>query len=105
MINGTEGGLTDMVDDHGIALALSAANDPIRAERDLAGKALAAGARDNASLIVARRLSSTAPASTVRISRMVQALTSIVFVRAQIVSLTMTVIGLVRILVIGCHSA
>jgi PPM family protein phosphatase len=49
-------GLTDMVDDHGIALALSAANDPIRAVRDLAGKAFAAGARDNASLIVARRL-------------------------------------------------
>jgi len=47
-------GLTDMVDDHGIAHALSTANDPIRAVRDLAGKAFNAGARDNISLIVAR---------------------------------------------------
>src|SRR5258705_1079614 len=47
-------GLSDMVDDHGIAHALSAANDPIRAVRDLAGKALSAGGRDNVSLIVAR---------------------------------------------------
>jgi serine/threonine protein phosphatase PrpC len=48
-------GLTDMVNDHGIALALSAANDPIRAVRDLAAKAFSAGARDNVSLIVVRR--------------------------------------------------
>jgi protein phosphatase len=31
-------GLTDMVDNHGISLALSAARDPILAVRDLAGK-------------------------------------------------------------------
>ena len=47
-------GLSDMVDDDGIAYALSADNDPIRAVRDLAGKAFAAGARDNVSLVVAR---------------------------------------------------
>lgn len=52
-------GLSDMVDDHGIAHALSATNDPIRAVRDLAGKAFSAGGRDNVSLIVAR--SSIAP--------------------------------------------
>ena len=49
-------GLTDMVADHGIMLALTAANDPIRVVRDLAGKAFSAGGRDNVSLIVARRL-------------------------------------------------
>jgi PPM family protein phosphatase len=48
-------GLTDMVADHIIARTLSAANDPFRAIRDLAGKAFSAGARDNVSLIVARR--------------------------------------------------
>jgi serine/threonine protein phosphatase PrpC len=48
-------GLTDMIADHGIAFAMSANNDPIRAVRNLAGKAFAAGARDNVSLIVARR--------------------------------------------------
>jgi serine/threonine protein phosphatase PrpC len=47
-------GLSDMVDDNIIAHALSAANDPIRAVRDLAGKAFAAGARDNISSVVAR---------------------------------------------------
>jgi serine/threonine protein phosphatase PrpC len=47
-------GLSDMVKDDGIAHALSATNDPIRAVRDLAGKAFAAGARDNVSLIVVR---------------------------------------------------
>src|SRR5258708_33555915 len=52
-------GLSDMVNDHSIAHALSAANDPIRAVRDLAGKAFNAGGRDNISLIVAR--SSIAP--------------------------------------------
>jgi PPM family protein phosphatase len=47
-------GLSDMVNDYGIAHALSAANDPIRTVRDLAGKVFSAGARDNVSLIVAR---------------------------------------------------
>jgi serine/threonine protein phosphatase PrpC len=47
-------GLSDMVDDNIIAHALSAASDPIRAVRDLAGKAFAAGARDNISSVVAR---------------------------------------------------
>ena len=47
-------GLTDMVDDYGISHALGAANDPIRAVRDLAGKAFAGGARDNVSVIVAK---------------------------------------------------
>jgi serine/threonine protein phosphatase PrpC len=47
-------GLTDMVNDQSIAHTLSAANDPTRVVRDLAGKAFAAGARDNVSLIVAR---------------------------------------------------
>jgi serine/threonine protein phosphatase PrpC len=47
-------GLTDMVDDRGIAHALSAAQSPLRAVRDLAGKVFTAGARDNVSLIVAR---------------------------------------------------
>ncbi|WP_167558863.1 PP2C family protein-serine/threonine phosphatase [Bradyrhizobium canariense] len=47
-------GLTDMVADDSIAHALNAANDPIRAVRHLAGKAFAAGARDNVSLVVAR---------------------------------------------------
>jgi serine/threonine protein phosphatase PrpC len=47
-------GLTDMVDDSEIAEVLRAADDPIRAVRDLAGKAFSAGARDNVSLIVAR---------------------------------------------------
>lgn len=48
-------GLSDMVNDDDIAHGLSAADDPIRAVRDLAGKAFAAGARDNVSIIVARR--------------------------------------------------
>lgn len=48
-------GLSDMVDDDGIAHALSAINDPIRVARDLAGKAFRGGARDNISLIVVRR--------------------------------------------------
>jgi serine/threonine protein phosphatase PrpC len=48
-------GLSDIVNDDGIAQALNAANDPIRAVRDLAGKAFAAGARDNVSLVGARR--------------------------------------------------
>lgn len=47
-------GLTDMVSDDRIALALSVSDDPAQAVRDLAGKALAAGARDNVSLVVAR---------------------------------------------------
>ncbi|SIO67609.1 protein phosphatase [Bradyrhizobium erythrophlei] len=47
-------GLADMVDDNEIAHALST-NDPIRAVRNLAGKAFRAGGRDNVSLIVARR--------------------------------------------------
>ncbi|WP_425907493.1 PP2C family protein-serine/threonine phosphatase [Nitrobacter sp. TKz-YC02] len=51
-------GLTDMVDDDGIARTLGAANDPNRAARDLAGKAFSAGAQDNVSLIVVRRLDS-----------------------------------------------
>lgn len=46
-------GLTDMVPDHGISLALSATTDPVRAVRDLVGKAFNAGARDNISVIVA----------------------------------------------------
>lgn len=48
-------GLSDMVNDYGIARALSAFNDPIRAVRDLAGKAFAAEAQDSVSLVVARR--------------------------------------------------
>jgi protein phosphatase len=47
-------GLTDMVDDHGIARTLGATNDPNRVVRDLVGKAFSAGARDNVSVIVAR---------------------------------------------------
>jgi protein phosphatase len=49
-------GLTDMVDDDGIARTLGAANDPNRAARDLAGKAFNTGARDNVSVIVARQV-------------------------------------------------
>jgi serine/threonine protein phosphatase PrpC len=52
-------GLTDMVADQGISIALSATNDPIRAVRELAGKAFSAGGRDNVSLIVARRLNAS----------------------------------------------
>lgn len=48
-------GLTDMVSDDSIALALRVSDDPAQAARNLAGKALAAGARDNVSLVVARR--------------------------------------------------
>jgi serine/threonine protein phosphatase PrpC len=48
-------GLTDMIDDHSGAAALHASADPIQTVRDLAGKAFAAGARDNISLVVARR--------------------------------------------------
>ncbi|EAQ37510.1 Protein phosphatase 2C-like [Nitrobacter sp. Nb-311A] len=47
-------GLTDMVDDRDIRHALSVANDPIRAVRDLVAKVFAVGARDNISVIVAR---------------------------------------------------
>ena len=47
-------GLTDMVDDNEIGHALSVANDPIRAVRDLVAKVFAVGARDNISVIVAR---------------------------------------------------
>lgn len=47
-------GLTDTVDDNEIGHVLSVAADPIRVVRDLAGKAFAAGGRDNVSLIVVR---------------------------------------------------
>lgn len=47
-------GLTDMVSDDSIALALRASGDPAQAAHNLAGKAFAAGARDNVSLVVAR---------------------------------------------------
>lgn len=53
-------GLTDMVDDQGIAHTLDAVTDPIRAVRDLVGKAFSAGARDNVSLIIVRRHASSA---------------------------------------------
>lgn len=48
-------GLTDLVDDDGIARTLGAINDPNRVVRDLVGKAFNAGARDNVSVIVVRR--------------------------------------------------
>lgn len=48
-------GLTDMVDNQIIRNILGAAHDPLRSVRALAGKAFAAGARDNISLVVARR--------------------------------------------------
>lgn len=49
-------GLTDMIDDQIIGQTLSTSSEPNRAVRDLAGKAFSVGARDNISLIIARRV-------------------------------------------------
>lgn len=48
-------GLTDMVDIQAISKILNAAGTPLQSVRVLAAKAFSAGARDNISLIVARR--------------------------------------------------
>ena len=48
-------GLTDMVGGQVISDTLRAAKAPVRSVRQLAAKAFSAGARDNVSLIVARR--------------------------------------------------
>jgi PPM family protein phosphatase len=48
-------GLTDMVANQIISYTLRTAKDPLRSARELAAKAFRAGAKDNVSLIVARR--------------------------------------------------
>lgn len=48
-------GLTDMVPNQAISYTLGAAKDALQAARSLAANAFSAGARDNVSLIVARR--------------------------------------------------
>ena len=48
-------GLTDMVANQIISYTLRTAKDPLRSARELAAKAFRAGAKDNLSLIVARR--------------------------------------------------
>jgi serine/threonine protein phosphatase PrpC len=54
-------GLTDMVANEVISNTLRTANDPLRPVRNLAAKAFRAGARDNVSLILARRSDPPAP--------------------------------------------
>ncbi|WP_442894913.1 hypothetical protein [Bradyrhizobium sp. AZCC 1610] len=48
-------GLADMVTNQIISYTLRTAKDPRRSARELAAKAFRAGAKDNVSLIVARR--------------------------------------------------
>jgi protein phosphatase len=55
-------GLTDMVANQIISYTLRMAKDPLQSARELAAKAFSAGAKDNVSLIVARR--TDAPSAT-----------------------------------------
>ena len=55
-------GLTDMVANQIISYTLRTAKDPLLSARELAAKAFSAGAKDNVSLIVARR--TDAPSAT-----------------------------------------
>jgi len=55
-------GLTDMVANQIISYTLRTAKDPLQSARELAAKAFSAGAKDNVSLIVARR--TDAPSAT-----------------------------------------